>query len=99
MLDWDRDVMPVLQATYDVWTAAIAIDSHARFGVPGQEINEKLGRDADGPRTAVVLDRLRDGGSSRGRACWGKRTRTTSWSRPRVSSTWLVGLRRLTRRL
>jgi hypothetical protein len=62
MLDWDRDVMPVLQATYDVWTAAMAIDPHARFGVPGQEINEKLGRDADDPRTAVVLDRLRDAG-------------------------------------
>ena len=60
-LDWDRDVMPVLQATYDAWTDAMTAGPDADPWVTGKAIDERLGRDEDDGRTAVVLNRLEDG--------------------------------------
>jgi hypothetical protein len=63
MLDWEKDVYPVLQATYQAWQEESQGGTLPQvIGASGIRINQILGRGDDDHRTAVAIDRLAEGG-------------------------------------
>jgi hypothetical protein len=57
-LDWAKDVLPVLEGVYEVWTD----DPQPEGGVSFDQVNAVLGREADDYSTQLVFMQLVDAG-------------------------------------
>lgn len=65
MLNWEQDVLPVLEAAYDAWCAeaqTTAALGRSEPWVTTENVNAKLGRPADDAHTEMILKHLESAG-------------------------------------